>query len=70
MAATAASCIALGVRIIAAYTMVYAFSVGYEACWENLVFGWSAALIFDLSYYASGRWKTKSLIKKNQEVKI
>ncbi len=71
MAATAASCIALGVRIVAAYAMVYAFGMGYEACWENLVYGWSAALAFDLVYYSTGRWKTKSLIKKNKaEVKI
>ncbi len=66
MAATAASCIALGGRIIAAYTMVYAFGVGYEACWENLVYGWSGALLFDLIYYATGRWKTKSLIKNKR----
>lgn len=71
MAATAASCIALGVRIAAAYIMVYAFGVGYEACWENLVYGWSCALVFDLIYYSTGHWKTKSLIKKKQaEVKI
>ncbi len=70
MAATAASCIALGVRVVFAYIMVYAFGVGYEACWENLAYGWSAALLFDIIYYASGRWKTKSLVKRqNSEVK-
>ena len=64
MASTAASCIALGVRLAAAYIMVYAFSVGYEACWENVVYGWSCALAFDLVYYFSGNWKRKSLIRK------
>ena len=64
MASTAASCIALGVRLAAAYIMVYAFSVGYEACWENVVYGWSCALAFDLVYYFSGKWKKKSLIRK------
>jgi len=69
MASTAASCIALGVRLSAAYIMVYAFGVGYEACWENVVFGWSAALAFDLIYYSTGKWKTKSLVNK-KEVKV
>lgn len=69
-AATTTSLLALSVRIIAAYTMVYAFGVGYEACWTNVIFGWSAALIFNICYFASGRWKTKSLIRnKNPEVK-
>ncbi len=64
MASTSASIIALGVRIAAAYIMVYAFGVGYEACWENVVYGWSCALAFDLIYYATGHWKTKSLVKR------
>ena len=63
MASTTASFIALVVRTSAAYIMVYAFGAGYAACWENVVFGWSAALLFDIIYYFSGRWKTKRLVK-------
>lgn len=69
LAATTASVLALGVRIAMAYIMVYAFGAGYEACWENIIYGWSAALVFDMIYYLTGRWKTKSLIKK-KEVKV
>ncbi|MBR5490092.1 MAG: MATE family efflux transporter [Oscillospiraceae bacterium] len=63
MASTTASFIALVVRTSAAYIMVYAFGAGYAACWENVVFGWSGALLFDIIYYFSGRWKTKRLVK-------
>lgn len=70
LAATTASVLALGIRVAVAYTMVYAFGVGYEACWENIFYGWAAALVFDIIYFATGRWKTKSLVKNKQtEVK-
>ena len=64
LAATAASLIAIGVRTAAAYIMVYGMGAGYEACWTNLIYGWSAALLWVIVYFLSGRWKNKSLVKK------
>ena len=70
LAATTASLLAIGVRTAVAYYMVYGLGMGYNACWINFVFGWSAALIWVLCYYASGRWKNKSLVnKRKNEVK-
>jgi len=64
LAATVTSFTAIVVRTIAAYVMVYGLDMGYSACWENLGFGWGAALIFALSYFATGKWKNKSLVKQ------
>lgn len=64
IAATIASVTALSVRVAVGYAMVYFFGVGYQACWTNLIFGWTAALIFAVSYFASGRWKNKSLVRR------
>ena len=66
MAATVGSVTALGVRVAAAYIMALFLGVGYASCWENMLYGWSAALLFDICYYASGRWKTKSLVKNRK----
>ena len=61
--ATITSFTAITVRTIAAYVMVYGLGMGYSACWENLGIGWGAALIFALSYFLTGKWKTKSLVR-------
>jgi len=64
MVSTMASVIALGVRIAGAYMLAYVFHAGYSSCWDNIVYGWTAALIFDIIYFSTGKWKTKSIVRK------
>lgn len=64
LVATTTSLIAITTRTVAAYVMVYALDMGYSACWQNLVIGWSCALAWALIYFCTGRWKTKSLVKQ------
>jgi len=63
IASTTSSLLALAARVGFAYFMVYALDWGYSACWEPNAIGWGTAMIWVLIYFATGRWKTKSLVK-------
>ena len=54
----------LGIRVIAAYTMVYAFGVDYRAVWYAVPIGWVCCVALAWSRYFSGAWEKKSLVKK------
>lgn len=56
------SFVTLAVRVAAAYTMVYAFDVGYAACWLNIPFGWGLGVLLGVPRYVSGRWKSKRVV--------
>ena len=52
----------LAVRVCAAYLMVYAFDVGYAACWLNIPFGWGLGVLMSIPRYVSKRWMTKRVV--------
>ncbi len=52
----------LTVRVCVAYIMVYAFNVGYAACWLNIPFGWGLGVLLSGGRYFSGRWETKRVV--------
>ncbi|NLV50549.1 MAG: MATE family efflux transporter [Clostridiales bacterium] len=52
------------VRVAMAYVMALLLDVGYSSCWKSTPIGWSAAVVMAFARYASGRWKTKSIVKR------
>lgn len=56
----------LGVRVIAAYTMVFAFGVDYHAVWYAVPMGWVCCVALAWGRYFSGAWEKKSLIKSKE----
>jgi len=54
----------LGVRVIAAYAMVYAFGVDYHAVWYAVPMGWICCIILSWSRYFSGAWEKKALTRR------
>lgn len=66
--ATLTSFIALSTRVGAAYIMVYAFGMGYAACWQSYFIGWGLALVYAVIRFSTGKWKTKALVRKNDSV--
>ena len=57
----------LGLRVAAAYIMVYAFDVGYAACWLNIPFGWGLGVLMSMPRYFSGAWKTKRVVGEAED---
>ena len=60
--ATVVSLVALLIRVIGAYVLVYAFHWGSNACWSTYWVGWGAAMVLAIILYARGKWKTKRLM--------
>lgn len=54
----------LGIRVISAYTMVYAFGVDYRAVWYAVPIGWVCCVVLSWARYFSGAWEKKSLVRK------
>ncbi len=54
----------LGIRVISAYTMVYAFGVDYHAVWYAVPIGWVFCIVLAWGRYFSRAWEKKSLVKK------
>ncbi len=61
---TACSLVALTVRVLTAYGLVYIFSVGVSAAWVTMPAGWIFAFSISCGRYLSGRWKTKGVVKR------
>ena len=61
--AMAGSLLSLAVRVIAAYTMVYAFGVDFSAVWIAMPIGWVFCLTMAVWRYLSGGWKEKGIVK-------
>ena len=57
------SLIALSLKVLGAYGMVYLFGFGYAATWQSNIVGWGGACVFSICYYFSGRWKRYGLIR-------
>ena len=57
----------LGLRVAAAYIMVYAFDVGYAACWLNIPFGWGLGVLMSMPRYFSGAWKAKRVVGEAED---
>lgn len=59
---TLASVMALTVRVLCAYALVYMFDFGYAAAWVTMPVGWTAAIIITYTRFFSGKWKLKSVV--------
>lgn len=64
MAAACVSLIALSGRVGLSYLFICGFGYDYHMLWESFIYGWGAAMIFAICHFATGKWKTKSLIRK------
>ncbi len=56
--------LALAVRVSLGYLLAWNTPLSYRAIWWGMFIGWSCAAVVAICRYASGRWKTKSLVKK------
>ena len=57
-----------GFRLFSAYLMAYFAQglfngAGYRAIWWSLPIGWFVSLLLSIVRYASGRWKTKAVVR-------
>jgi Na+-driven multidrug efflux pump len=50
------------IRIPLAWWLSYHY--GYHGIWWSVPIAWAAAMILSYTYYKTGRWKKKSVIKK------
>ncbi len=53
-------------RVIFAYIFAYGFNMDYHACWVSMPIGWVVALGVAALRYRSGVWKTKSVVKQEE----
>ena len=67
LSSVAVSFVALFVRVFLAYLLVYAFDFGREACWNTYWISWILAGAVALIIYRRGKWKTKRLVRTNEE---
>ncbi len=58
---------ALLIRVILGYVGVHLGWFGYEAAWLTNPIGWIAAILITTIRYASGKWKTKSIVSHESE---
>jgi len=65
MAAACVSFLSLGGRVGLAYLLILVFRFDYHMLWVTIIFGWSFGLIFAACHFATGKWKTKSLVKNH-----
>jgi len=62
--ATLLSTIALGVRVLFAYTLCYIPFIGYASIWWCQPLGWLIAAIVNYIYFFKGKWKHKDIFNK------
>ena len=65
--ATIVSLVALMLRVVGAYVLVYMFDWGSNACWSTYWVGWIVALVLAIGIYAKGNWKKKRLMHTHAE---
>ncbi len=64
--ASAVGCLmALSVRVVSSYALVYLFSGTHSVIWHTFALDWSTSLLFVLIYYRCGRWKSKRLVEND-----
>ena len=61
--ATISSITTLGVRVICAYVLAYAFHYGYASAWVTMPVGWLCASAVTYSRILRGKWKTKAVVR-------
>ena len=54
----------LALRVVLAYLLVHFGVLGYNAAWVTIPIGWALLLVLGMIRLRSGKWKTKSLIKR------
>jgi len=59
---SAATVLALVIRVLTAYIAIGAGWLGYSAAWETMPIGWLFAAIITYTRYFSGKWKKKAVI--------
>ena len=52
---------ALGMQIIAAYTLVHFGILGYNAAWVSTPIGWTFAILISYTRFFTGGWKKKAI---------
>ena len=62
--ASAATICALLVRILVGYGMFWFTDIGYSLIWKCIPFSWCMSLAITLPRFLSGRWKTKSVVRR------
>ena len=60
---------ALTTRVGSSYLLILGFHFDYHALWQTYLYGWVVALTIAVLHFASGTWKTKSLVKSDGEMK-
>ena len=60
---------ALGVRVGISYILILGFQFDYHALWTPYLVGWLVALTIAVLHFATGKWKTRSLVKIEGETK-
>lgn len=68
MTSTLTSITSLFIRVSAAYFLVYAFDFGYKACWLTIPIGWICGGAIVFIRFRSGKWKEKSVFKRDAKL--
>ena len=64
---TVAMLTTLAVRVLTAYVLAYVFMVGYKVAWITMPIGWIVAACISYGRYFSGKWKSKAIVKHDEE---
>lgn len=65
MTSTLTSITSLFVRVSSAYLLVYVFDYGYKASWLTVPLGWIFGATIAFARFSSGKWKEKSVFKRD-----
>ena len=57
----------LSVRVLTAYLLAYVFHWGYNVAWVTMPIGWILAACVSYTRYFSGKWKSKVIVKHDEE---
>ncbi|MCL2391783.1 MAG: MATE family efflux transporter [Oscillospiraceae bacterium] len=63
---SAATLIALAIRVSTGYLAVYLGVLGYSAAWMTTPLGWGVVSLILCARYFTGKWKTKAVAKKSE----
>lgn len=66
MIAMITTIVALGARLILAYSLSAVPSIGYKALWLSVPIGWFLSICITVSRYISGKWKGKGVLHRQQ----
>ena len=66
-AASAVTLVVLAVRVALTYLLCYTFHMGFAALYVSNPIGWVVGLVISFLRFRSGKWESKSVVKRGSE---